>query len=675
MNANQTPRGGRRAARSAQAALPFRRETTLRDRDTNERMEYNINFCIISAAYLSITAFFYRKQARVPSGRSALFDAMLLCGLLSLGLDITAAVIDRVAFRWPAWSIYVINIAFLLTVQATGVLFFYYVINLTGTYSRMPRAARVAILLPLLAVAGMILLSPFSRRAIFYLDEQHVYHHGSLHIALYITMALYLVTSFCVVCVRRRKLARLKFYTILAFLLVTLLAMLVQMNHPYLLVNSMANAFALTLMYYILEAPSAHVDALTGALNRTALQPVLRDAFDEGERCSLVIYPIKALHIVNLSFGIKGGDEALMAFAEYLEREHPGRHVFRNEGDVFCVLTRGGAYLDENRLLAMRAVTRTNFAIKAGEVTLETSLACINSEDCASASEMLALLESLMRMHRGGTLGDTVVADGAFKRKLERRERIERATVRALNEDRVEVYYQPIHDAAGRLCALEALVRVFDPEFGLLPTQEMVELAEQNGNILSLGERVLRKTCAFVRDNGVAAWGLDHVGVNLSALQCIWSELPEAVAGIMEEYGVPEGLIAFEVTETAAGALASVRENMERLSRRGVYFLLDDFGTGYANFQNMAALPYRCIKLDKSLLWDAQKSESRMRLLKGVVKIVHALGLTSLCEGVETEEQMRLLVSLGVSMLQGYYFSKPLPPERLADYARKAGVG
>lgn len=638
-------------------------------------MQYNINFCILSAAYLAITAFFYRKQARVPSRRSALFDAMLLCGLLSLGLDITAAVIDRYASLWPAWSIYVINMTFLLSVQAAGVLFFYYVINLTGTYMRMPRAVRGLILLPLAAVAALILLSPFSHGGVFYLDAQNVYHHGSLHIALYATMALYLTASFFVVLARRRKLARLKFYTILAFLLVTLIAMLVQMNHPYLLVNSMANAFALTLIYYILESPSAHVDALTGVFNRAALQPVLSDVFDECERCSLLVYPIKALHIVNHSFGIKGGDEALMAFAEYLQKEHPRRHVFRNEGDVFCVLARGGAYIDEGRLAALHAVTRTDFEIKAGEVTLETSLSCVNSEDCASAAEMLNLLESLMRLHRSGELGDAVLADGAFKRNLERRDRLERATVLALDEDRVEVYYQPIHDAAGRLCALEALVRVFDPEFGLLPTQEMVELAEQNGSILRLGEQVLRKTCAFVRENGVAAWGLDHIGVNLSAVQCVLNELPETVGRVLDEYGVPEGLIAFEITETAAGALASVRENMERLSKRGVYFLLDDFGTGYANFKNMAALPYRCIKLDKSLLWDAQKSESRMRLLTGVVKIVHALGLTSLCEGVETKEQAQLLAGLGVSMLQGCYYSKPLPPERLAEYAGRGRAG
>ena len=217
-------------------------------------------------------------------------------------------------------------------------------------------------------------------------------------------------------------------------------------------------------------------------------------------------------------------------------------------------------------------------------------------------------------------------------------------------------------------------MRITDPELGPLPTQELVELAGRNGSIMRLGEQVSRKTCLFMRDNGVASWGLDHVGINLSALQCVQSDLPDWIGRILGEYSLPDGLVAFEVTETAAGVLSAELENMEQLSGRGIHFLLDDFGTGYANFRNMTALPYRCIKLDKSLLWSAESSAGQMRLLLGVIKVVHALGLVSLCEGVETAEQAELLTSLGVSMLQGYYFSKPLPPDELLAYAGKAGA-
>lgn len=637
-------------------------------------MEYNINYCIISLIYLSITAFFYRHQARIPSLRSSLFDAMLLCGILSIGLDIVAAAIDPYAYRYPAWSIYVINIIFLSTIQASGVLMYFYTINLTGTFQRMCRWKRILSLLPFVIVVSLIASSPFTQKGAFYLDSNNVYHHGAMHMALYVTMGLYLITSFVIVLFRRRRLQSLKCYTILAFLLVTITAMLIQMEHPYLLVNTTANALSLTLMYHILEAPSNHVDALTGVLNRSALSPVLRDLFETGTRCTMLVYSLDALHLVNHSFGMHGGDAALIAFAQYLQKEYPRQQVLRVEGDVFCVVMTGGAYLDFDQLERIYQGTRRTFEIQTAEVALDSSLGCINSEDCSTVEEMTAMLESILSMHRVGVNEHVLLADTAYQRARLQQEAIERATERALDENRVEVYFQPIHNAAGKLCAAEALVRIHDPELGFLPPQELVELAERNGDILRLGEQVLRRTCEFLRDYGVAQWGLDHIGVNLSAIQCVRPELPGEVAQILEEYGIAPGLIAFEVTETAAGALATVRENMERLVEEKTHFLLDDFGTGYANFKNMAALPYHCIKIDKSLLWNAQESTSTMRLLSGIVKVIHTLHLASLCEGVETKQQVELLQELGVSMLQGYYFSKPIPPERFVEYARKEGM-
>lgn len=634
-------------------------------------MDYNINFCIISAAYLSVTAYFYRRQARIPNRRSIIFDAMLWCGICSLTLDIVAAAIDKHAYLWPTWAVYLINIVFLLSVQTSGALFFFYSISLTGTYRRMNRWLRAVILLPYAFAAALLFASPFTTGGAFYLDEKNVYHHGGLHLALYAIAGLYLTSSLIIVLVRRRRLQKLKFFTILAFLLATVIAMLVQMSHPYLLVNTTANAFALVLIYHILEAPSSHVDALTGTLNRTALGTILHDVFDEGERCTLLVYALRSLHLINHSFGIKGGDAALTEFADYLKKEYPKRNILRTEGDVFCVLLTGGEYIDAERLDEISRAARSSFEINDAEVTLETSLAAINSEDCASADELTSLLERIMKLHRVDALGAVQLADGEFKQRLLRTEAIEKATERAMDEGRVQVYFQPIHDAGGRLCAMEALVRIIDPEHGFLPPQELIELAERNGGIIRLGEQVLRRTCEFIRDYGVALWGLDHVGVNLSAMQCVRDELPDEVERIVAEYGVNPELLAFEITETAAGALASVRQNMEALADKGIFFMLDDFGTGYANFKNLSALPYRCIKLDKSLLWNASNSKAQMMLLSGVIKVVRALGLDCLCEGVETEEQAELVRALGVTMMQGYYFSKPLPAELLAEYAGK----
>ena len=633
-------------------------------------MDYNINYCIISAAYLSITLFFYRRQMRVPSHRNTLFRALLFCALISLLLDIAAAAADRNAARWNPAVLYAVNIVFLSCMQLSGVLFFHYSITLTGTYHRMRPITRLIVLLPFAAAVTAIAVSPFTHNAVFYLDENNVYHHGKLHIAIYAVIALYLLASLAFVFANRRKLERYKFRTITAFLTVVAGAMLIQLKNPYLLVNTTANAFALTLIYHILESPGAHVDALTGVFNRTALPQILSEALSEGGRATLTIYSINAMHVINHSLGEHGGDEVLRAFASSLKKKHPRRNIFRIEGSAFGVLFTGGKPTTYGQLEDIYRRTAQTLSVGGTEVALDLTVSCINSEDCKSVQAMTSLMESVLTTQKSGFL----LAGGAYQEELLRRESIEQATARALDEGRVYVYYQPIHGIDGKLCALEALVRIEDPKLGFLPTQEAVMLAEGNGTITRLGAEVLRQTLQFIRDNGVASWGLDHIGVNLSAVQGVRENLCGEILSAMREYGVSPGLVSFEITETVAAALSAVRENMERLSEHGVHFLLDDFGTGYANFRNIAALPYRCIKIDKSLLWNAHKSESNMRLLTGTVKLIHALGLTSLCEGVETKEQVGLMQSLGVSMLQGYYYSKPIPGDALIEYARRAGL-
>lgn len=639
-------------------------------------MAYTIDFCIISFAYLSVTAYFYFRQAKVPSLRNSLFGALLICCLASLVLDIASAILDPYAYLLPGFVAYALNALLLLSVQVSGLLFFAYTVVLCGVYPRMKRWMRALMLLPFCCVAALIALSSVLRASgVFYLDAQNAYRHGAIYVVIYAVMALYLVGSVIVAFCCRRRLQRKKFFVLLSFLTLAFIAMLIQFNHPYLLVNTTANAVALTLIYHILEAPSAHLDALTGVFNRTVLPGLMRDLFEQNQRCTLLLFALRSFHLVNHSLGVHNGDAALTAFAAYLRKAFPKCNVIRCEGDVFAVIFVSGAYTDFPALERLATGMPKSFRVNSMDVQLSVSVIGVNSEDCGSAREMLSLYESVMTRHRANRLPPVLLAGADFKEQCMRVAAIERATVRALDEDRVEVYFQPIHDCFGRFVALEALVRVFDPALGMLPTQEMIELAEQNGGVNRLGRRILEKTCAFIRDNHAETWGLDHIGVNLSAVQCARPDIADEILAVTREYGVSPSLLAFEITETAAAAQAREQATMERLTGAGFSFLLDDFGKGYASFRNMATLPYHCVKIDKSLLWEAQESEEKMKLLTGTINVIRTLHLTSLCEGVETEAQAALLKTLGVTMLQGYLYARPLPPPELVAYVQRVREG
>ncbi len=630
-------------------------------------MNYIIDFSLIAIAYLSITAFFYRRQPKVPSVRNTMFGCLLYLGVFFAVMDVVVVVIEPFSSKLPMWVCYGANAVFLLSIQLSCVLFFMYVLVLIGFVKGAPRRVILLSSIPFFITALLIFL-PIGSGGIFYMDEAHIYHRGSMYVILYLDTALYLLASLVAVLIRRQQLLARKLLCICFFLTALFISMLIQYSRPQLLLNAMANALALTLIYHVLEAPSTNVDTLTGVLNRAAFPLVVQDSYEQDHRCTLFIIPIGSLGLVNRTLGMAMGDRLLTEFAACLRSSFSDSYVFRLAGDVFAVLTTGGQRCDNAKLESICAVLPDSLTLGQSEVMPESGIACVNSEDADSPQLMLALTEYILLLTREQRLKPVLLADADFLRQFNAAELLERKLNDAISMGRIEVFYQPLHDTGGRLCALEALVRIQDGEGGWLPTQEAVELSERNGGIYRLSELILRRVCAFIRDNEPVLSGLHHIGVNLSALQFLRDDLCEQVSAITDEYGVSRSLLSFEITETAAATVADVSRNMRRMNEAGFSFLLDDFGKGYANFNNIARLPLLCVKIDKSILWEAPQSRERMALLRGVVEMLHTLELVSVCEGVETEEQAGLLGELGVDMLQGYLFSKPLPPAALLSY-------
>ena len=636
-------------------------------------MNYIIDYSLVSIAYLSVTAICYRLQPKAPSLRNTIFAALLFLGVFFAVMDVLVVVIEPFSYRLPAWTVTLANALFLISVQLSSALFFLYCLVLTG-YVKGGFSLRILPALIPFFFTVLLLSLPLGSGGIFYLDGDNIYHRGGLYVVLYIDTALYLAASLTAVTLRRRHLRAKKLFCVCGFLLALFISMVIQYRNPALLLNAMANALALTLIYHVLEAPSTHVDALTGVLNRTALPSVVQDSYEQDRRSTLLIFPLNALAAVNHSLGMAVGDRLLTEFAQYLKGAFPHGYIFRIAGNALAVLETGGEYCGEAAARDILSAMPDSFRVGHAEVRAEAGIACINSEDTADSAEMLSLAAFILQLDREGRLDRVLLTDGAFLARLHAAEDLERRLGEALAAERVEVYYQPLHDRDGALVALEALVRIFDAEGVPLPTQEAVELSERNGSIHRLSALILRRVAAFIRDNRAEGWKLHHIGVNLSALQFIRDDLCAEVSALLDEYGVEHSLVSFEITETATASVTDIVGNMRRMNEAGFSFLLDDFGKGYANFGNLARLPLLCAKIDKLILWEAEESEERMAFLRGVVDMLHTLGLTSVCEGVETAEQAALLKSLGVDMLQGYHFSKPLPPDALLRYIERLGA-
>lgn len=233
----------------------------------------------------------------------------------------------------------------------------------------------------------------------------------------------------------------------------------------------------------------------------------------------------------------------------------------------------------------------------------------------------------------------------------------------AMKEDRIEVFCQPIYsNKESRYTTGEALVRIRKKDGGYIYPNDFIELIENNGDIIKVGRIVFEKICQFIKVNGLEEYGFHYLEVNLSMVQCADRHLATDYLTIMRKYDIDPKLVNLEITESASmNSKKLLLSNMKRLMDYGVTFSLDDFGTGLSNLNYIAEMPVSVVKFDKTMTQAYFEDEKTKYILDAAIHMINGLGLEIVAEGVETKEQYETLREMGISYIQGYYFSKPVP--------------
>jgi EAL domain-containing protein (putative c-di-GMP-specific phosphodiesterase class I) len=242
---------------------------------------------------------------------------------------------------------------------------------------------------------------------------------------------------------------------------------------------------------------------------------------------------------------------------------------------------------------------------------------------------------------------------------------------RALEKGEFRLDYQPVVDLAlRRTVGFEALVRWEHPERGEVQPAEFIEVAEETGLIVPLGEWVVRQACLEARrwqeqSGGRRLW----VGVNLSARQLAQPRLSEAVRAALAEAGLAPDLLKLEVTEDGVMAGADMATDaLRRIKEAGVQLFLDDFGTGYSSLSYLHRLPIDAVKIDRSFVSGMKAGDRQARLVEGVIRLARGADLKVIAEGVADADEVEMLARLGCDMAQGYLFSPALTPHAIAAY-------
>ncbi|MFN8556325.1 MAG: EAL domain-containing protein [Dehalococcoidia bacterium] len=422
------------------------------------------------------------------------------------------------------------------------------------------------------------------------------------------------------------------------------------------------------------EAQLAHqafYDLLTGLPNRALLKDRIvhacAGASARGQHVSVLFADLDNFKVINDSLGHGAGDRLLMAVADRLRRAvQPGDTVSRLGGDEFTIVIDRGT--DERAAVALAGHLLERmaapFIIDGREIFATMSIGIAVCDGSTESPEELlrnadlAMYEAKARGRAGYALHH---AD--MNERMRRRLSLETELRRAVDNGDIIPYYQPIVDlASGAIVGVEALARWQHPKRGLVPPSEFIPIAEENGLILQIGERITDLACRQVARwrNAFDCTGL-VLSVNLSAREFQSVSLASSIRAALERSGLPFGALNLEITESimmqdGEAALTTLTD----LRALGVTLAIDDFGTGYSSLSYLRRLPVDTLKIDQSFIAAMGDSAGGDAIVEATAALAHALGLQVTAEGIETADQASAARTLGCDRGQGYLFARPL---------------
>jgi diguanylate cyclase (GGDEF)-like protein/PAS domain S-box-containing protein len=424
----------------------------------------------------------------------------------------------------------------------------------------------------------------------------------------------------------------------------------------------------------------AYYDALTGLPNRTLLQDRLAKALAGARRqmdeVAVLFLDLDRFKDINDSLGHAVGDLLLQEVAERLKKR--GREndtVARLGGDEFLItLTHvrdapDAAVAAERLMDAMAA----EFVVQGHSLNVSCSIGIsIFPEHGADCETLIKNADAAMyRAKESGRNNFRFFTEDMNAQVVERLA-LGNSLRLALDNKELSLVYQPQMDiATGRIAGLEALLRWQHPEIGLVPPDKFIRIAENSGLIVPIGEWVLRTACAQARkwqDEGLPAVS---VAVNVSAVQFRQEDFCELIRRVLRETGLAPQYLELELTESLLLANADVMLSVvEELKAIGVTLAIDDFGTGYSNFNYLRRVQVSKLKIDRSFIRDVAVKPDDAAITTAIISMAKSLNLKVIAEGVENEAQMSFLRAHQCDEIQGYYFSKPLAVDKVADKLR-----
>ena len=417
------------------------------------------------------------------------------------------------------------------------------------------------------------------------------------------------------------------------------------------------------------ELYSSSHDSLTGLYTKQYLYYRIRKLLDndaETEYLALFI-DVKNFKIVNDVFGTKFGDLALKQIADVLKAYDSEKYLYgRLAGDTF------GIFLPASQFDAER-VEKELAAFIVTDGTIEHNLLIhIGVYEVSERSTDISVMFDRAHLSLSRITDEyktrIVYYDSNVRENVLWGQRISAQLGEALETMQIRPYLQPITDRSGRVIGAEALARWIHPEKGYMPPSLFIPTFEKNGMIVEVDRHIWRCACKILSEWQGVCSDL-FISVNISPKDFYFFDVVNEIRGLVREYGIEPSKLRIEITETVMMTDSAERmATLAELRRDGFIVEMDDFGSGYSSLNLLKEMPVDVLKIDMKFLSRSDELNRSNTILKNIIRLADDLDIMSLTEGVETEQQYKMLASMGCTLFQGYYFAKPMPVEEFEQY-------
>ena len=635
-------------------------------------MTWNIAPEVVSLIFLLIIWTYSRKGSHLPSFKNRTFQLCLVITFIAIGSNILSTFMIYYLHSGLRWMTWIVTTVYFLFTPLMGLIYFTYAAAVLFEGSSSLRRGLVFWMIPGVAYSLVVLANPLTGM-LFTLSADGYERGGCLYLT-YLVFYFYCLASLSMTVIHRKQIERTVYSILAAFPHLAVFVIFIQQIYPEIILTGSAATCAMLIIYLHLQNRQISRDYLTNVPNRQELLDMMGLLIKKHpeKQFTLAVVSLRQFRQINNVCGQHKGDEFLRKICGYLCEIGPRDGVYRFSGDEFALLFTSESDGDiKECLAAIRERMKQPWEVEEYRFTLSVAVGVIRRTRSGDTLETaINSIEYAVFQAKTVRHGFICYCDEVMLAELERRNSVIQILKDELKNPSFEMYYQPIYSAEdGAFHYAESLMRLNHTPIGPVYPSEFIPVAEETGLIIEITYIILDKVCKYI--NRLTEQGIEvgAIHVNFSAVQFSEPDLAQKVLDIIKRNGTPFTKIKIEFTEsTLAENPRLVTEFAYEMNQYGIMIGLDDFGTGYSNISTVFHIPFGTVKLDKSLVYAAMEKKTAFYAVRNLISAFKNLGMRVIAEGVETEEQKRLVLDCQVDQIQGFYYSRPMSEDDMEAF-------